>query len=140
MSGKIRYWITGIVSGSVLLLFFGIVTDLIPNPWFARMVERTPLDYFFLIANSILIGSYIALHFYKRNSTVVCDTATYSGGIAGFLAYGCPVCNKLLVLFLGTTALLTYFEPLRPFLGFISIFLLIGAIYFKMKGDTDSRD
>ncbi len=133
MSGKIRYWVTGIVTATGMFVLFGIVTDLIPNPWFARMVERTFFDYFFLTANSVLIGSYIALHFYKKSSRVVCDTATYSGGIVGFLAYGCPVCNKLLVLLLGTTALITYFEPLRPLLGVISLFLLTGALYFRLK-------
>ncbi len=133
MSGKIRYWIIGTVTATGIFLLFGIVTDLIPNPWFARMVGRTPLDYFFLTANSVLIGAYIAVHIYRKNSTVVCDTATYSGGIAGFLAYGCPVCNKLLVLFFGTTTLLTYFEPLRPIFGVISLFLLVGALYFRLK-------
>jgi hypothetical protein len=133
MDGKIHYWITGIGLGASIFVLLGIVTDLIPNPWFVRMIPKTPFDYFFLIMNSVLLGSYIAIHFYKKSVTKICDTATYSGGITGFLAFGCPVCNKILVLLLGTTALITYFEPWRPILGIISIFLLTSAIYFKVR-------
>lgn len=133
MDRKIYYWIVGIGSCAGIFVLFGTVTDLIPNPWFGRMIPRTPFDYFFLIINSVLLGSYIAIHFYKKSVTKICDAATYSGGITGFLAFGCPVCNKILVLLLGTTALITYFEPWRPILGVISIFLLTGAIYFKVR-------
>jgi uncharacterized membrane protein len=130
---KIKYWIIGILASIVLFLLFGIPTNLIPNPWFNRMVEKTTLDYFFLVAASALLGSYIGVHFYKKNVSKTCDVATYSGGIGSFLAFSCPICNKILILLFGATALLTYFEPYRPYLGAISISLLNAALYSKLK-------
>lgn len=134
METKMRYWGIGLLSGVGLFFLFGIVTGLIPNPLFARMVGETGLDYFFLAASSALLGSYIAVHVYKKDTSRTCSAAAYTGGAGSFMAFGCPVCNTLLVLLFGTTALLAYFEPYRPVLGFLSIGLLIGALYFKFKG------
>lgn len=123
----------GIFSGIGFFLLFGIVTDLIPNPWFIRMVGKTSLDYFFLITSSMLLGSYIAVHLQKKNIAKKCKIATYSGGAGSFLAFGCPICNKLLVLLFSATALITYFEPYRPMLGFVSVVVLSGALYWRIK-------
>ncbi len=133
MSNKLKYWVIGIISAVSLFFFFGIVTALIPNPWFTRMTEKTTLDYFFLIASSILLGSYISVHFYKKGLSKKCNLTALSGGVGSFLAFSCPICNKLLLLLFGTTILLTYFEPYQPFLGFLSISLLIIALYLKIK-------
>ena len=130
---KIKFIAIGILSSIGFFLLSGVVTGLVPNPWFTRMVWKTPLDYFFLVVSSMLLGGYIGVHFYKKNISKGCDIATYSGGAGSFLAFGCPICNKLLVLLFGATALLTYFEPYRPVLGFLSIGLLIGALYFKLR-------
>ncbi len=133
MRTKIRYLMIGIFSSMIFLLLFGIVTDLIPNPWFIRMVGKTSLDYFFLITSSVLLGSYIAVHLYKKDTAEKCKIATYSGGAGSFLAFGCPICNKLLVLLFSATTLMTYFEPYRPVLGFASIAVLSGALYWRIK-------
>lgn len=130
---EIKYWIIGILSSILLFFIFGIPTDLIPNPWFVRMIGKSVLDYFFLVTSSILLGGYIGIYFYKKKVSNKCEVATYSGGIGSIFAFGCPICNKLLVLLFGTTALLAYFEPYRAYLGFLSIGLLGGAIYFKLK-------
>lgn len=133
MKTKIKYWIIGSLLIIALFLLLGIVTALIPNPLFSRMVKKTVLDYFFLVASSILLGTYIAVYFYKKKTSQKCTMATYSGGVGSFLAFSCPICNKLLVLLFGATALLTYFEPYRPLLGFLSVGLLSGALYFELK-------
>jgi hypothetical protein len=44
------------------------------------------------------------------------------------LAIGCPVCNKLVVLALGVGGALTYFAPVQPILGFLSVGLLAYAL------------
>ena len=133
MEIKTKYLAIGILSSIGLFLLFGIVTDLIQNPWFTRMVEKTTIDYFFLITSSLLLGSHIAIHFYKKNSSKKCRIATYSGGAGSFLAFSCPICNKLLVLLLGATTLMMYFEPYRYVLGFVSIGLLALSLYWNQK-------
>ena len=55
------------------------------------------------------------------------DAPTRRGGIAGllsFFAVGCPVCNKLVIVALGTTGTLQWFEPVQPMLAVASIVLL----------------
>ena len=133
MKTKTKYWLIGILSSIVVFLLFGIPTALIQTPWFIRMVERSTFDYLFLITSSILLGAYIGVHYYKKNTVKKCDAITYSGGIGSFLAFGCPICNKLLVFLFGATALMTYLDPYRPILGFGSIALLGGAVYWRIK-------
>lgn len=63
---KIKYAAVGMGSSIAIFLFFGIVTALIPTAWFTRMTQKTVLDYFFLSASSLLLGSYIAIYLYKN--------------------------------------------------------------------------
>ena len=97
------------------------------------MTPITFLDEIFLVSSSLLLGAYVGVHYYKKNTANKCDAVATSGGIGSFLAFACPVCNKLLVLLFGVTALMTYFEPYRPLLGFISNGALIGAIYWRLR-------
>lgn len=130
--GNSKYYLIGIFSSLALFSVFGIITDLIPNPWFLRMVERSFLDYVFLSSTALLTGAYIGVYYYQKEKNR-CDYAAYGGGIAGIFAVSCPICSKLLILLLGTTTILTYFEPVRPLFGLLSIGLIGGALYFKLR-------
>lgn len=133
MKAKIKYTFIGVVVSVIIFFLFGVITALIPNLWFTRMVRGVALDYFFLIASSALLGIYIGIHFYKKNISKKCNLVAGSSGFGTFLAFSCPICNKILILLFGTTALLAYFEPYRHYLGFLSIGLLIGALYFRVN-------
>ena len=93
------------------------------------MTPSTLLDYFFLFTTALLGGIYLVL------SASVCsnDVKAAGGGILGLLAFACPICDKLLVLLLGTTFLMAYFDPIRPVLGVVSIVLLLYAINKKLR-------
>lgn len=130
---KNKHILYGFISGIAYFLIFGIVTAVISNPFFTRMIPITVFDYFFLIASSILIGVFVAVYYYKKSTSKSCKTAATAGGIAGFLAFGCPICNQILIFVFGATALLTYFEPYRPYLGVLSLVVLIVAIYYVAK-------
>ena len=130
---KAKYIMIGVLSSMGLFFLLGIPTSVIPNSFFIRMIPVKFLDYFFLIFSSVLLGSYIGVHYYKKNQVKKCDIITTTGGIGSFLAFGCPICNKLLVVLFGATALMTYFEPYRPVLGFVSTGLLGGALYWRIK-------
>jgi uncharacterized membrane protein len=117
-----------------IFVIFGIVTVLIPNKFFLRMTPVTYLDYLFLIFTSILLGVYIAFTIYqKKHNRKLCTTAAYSGGVFGFLGFGCSICNKILILLLGVAGVLTYIEPYRPFIGFAGIGLMSYAVYSKVR-------
>ena len=56
------------------------------------------------------------------------------GGVLGWFAVGCPVCNKIALLALGYTGALTYFAPLQPILAAASVILLLVAVIIRLKG------
>ena len=133
LKNKIKYILLGLGAGLLFFVISGIVTVLLPNSLFIRMTPITMLDYVFLGSSSILLGAYVGVHYYKKNTIKKCDTVATTGGIGSFLAFACPVCNKLLVLLFGATALMTYFEPYRPILGFVSNGLLAGALWWRIR-------
>ncbi|WP_458189210.1 hypothetical protein [Haladaptatus sp. NG-WS-4] len=121
-----------LVSGGVFVLF-GIVTGLIPNPLYVRMVPRTPLDYLFLALTALLAGVYTAQRVATDDATTDATSNRWAIGasVGSFLAVGCPICNVFLLALFSSSALMTYFDPLRPALGAISVGLLAGLVYSR---------
>src|SRR6056297_2682192 len=113
-------------AGTSLAVFvvFGAVAGLVPNPVHVRMVPRTPLDYLFLAATAAFAGAFV-----YQQATVdepVGEEFAFGGVVGGFLAFACPICNAVLVALFGSSALMTYFDPLRPFLGAVSVVFFAG--------------
>ena len=109
----------------------GVPTDVLPNPWFTRMTPVSTLDTVFWIATSVAVGALAATFvFGVRTKGNVVGTAGSS--VAGALAVGCPVCNKLVVAALGTSGALTYFAPLQPALAAGAIALSLWALRVRI--------
>lgn len=123
-----RYWLTALVIAFAAALLIGIPTRVLPNSFFTRMLPTRPLDYVFLAFSSTLIGLTWALS--SAAGTRVTSHSTAGGGIVTVLAVGCPVCNKLVLGLLGTGGALTYFAPLQPILGVLSVTVL-GIAFWK---------
>lgn len=109
-----------IVASIFFFIVTGVVTGLIPTPLYVRMVPITFLDYIFLFTTSILAGIY----FGKEKCTIADSRLSALGGVTGFLAFSCPICNAVLLAFLSTSAIMAYIDPLRPLLGVISTLVL----------------
>lgn len=61
---------------------------------------------------------------------------TTLGAIAGFgafLAIGCPVCNKIALVLLGTSGALTVFAPIQPVIGIASLVLLVATLAWRLR-------
>jgi hypothetical protein len=54
-------------------------------------------------------------------------------GFGAFLAIGCPVCNKIALLLLGTSGALTIYAPLQPVIGALSLALLAGTLAWRLR-------
>nr|WP_233341071.1 hypothetical protein [Haloprofundus sp. MHR1] len=119
----------GVAVGAFLL--FGAVTGLLPNPVYVRMVPSTPLDYLFLLTTTVFAGAFV----YQRATIEepVGDRVAGGGLVVGFLAFGCPVCNVVLLALFGSSTLMTFFDPLRPVLGAASVVLLGGLLYYRRR-------
>jgi hypothetical protein len=115
------------VSGGAFALF-GIVTGLIPNSLYIRMVPRTGLDYLFLALTAAFLGAYT----YQRTPSQGNDDKTATAGtVLGFLAFGCPICNAILLALFSSSALMTYLDPIRPLLGAVSVVLFASLLYVR---------
>jgi hypothetical protein len=111
-------------------LVFGVVTGLIPNPVYVRMVPRTPLDYLFLGSSALLLGVY-AIQRTRARIDRDDDGVAALGVVGGVLAFGCPVCNAVLLTLFSGSAIMTYFDPLRPLVGLLTVGLLGGLVSYR---------
>lgn len=125
--------IIGILSGIGFFLLLGLVSAMVPNPFFSRMTAISSFDWTILVLTSILAGSYIGLYHFIKNNKNLSITCATSGGVLSFLAFACPVCNKLILLVLGFSGAMTYFAPIQPILGTLGVLLLIYANYSLYK-------
>lgn len=126
----------GVSVAAGVFLLFGAVTGLIPNPLYVRMVPRTPADYLFLAATSAFAGAYVV-----QRSTLdrpAGDRFAVGGMVGGLLAFGCPICNAVLLALFSTSALMTHFDPLRPALGALSVALFGGLLYYQHRQTCDA--
>ena len=116
-----------LVAGGAFVLM-GTMTALWKNPFFTRMTPTSGYELWLLVAESLLLGFYFGIRRSKEKGT--CSTV---GGVLGFLGIACPVCNKILLLLFGSTFLLSYFEPVRLYVGLLGISLLSYGLYRKLS-------
>ena len=85
------------------------------------------------VLEGVLVATYVRAGSAGRASTGQAAT----GGVLSFLAVGCPVCNKLVVLVVlavGVSGALSYWAPVQPFLALVSAGLLVFAVYQRLRG------
>lgn len=118
--------------GIATYLLLGVPTDVVNNRIFGRSIESTPWSMPVLITTAVLSGllaaTYIGVSVF--DSTAKMGTL---GGALSFFAIGCPVCNKLVLIALGTTGAINYFGPIQPYLAIGGIVLLAWALLRRLK-------
>jgi H+/Cl- antiporter ClcA len=142
-----RQWVTAAVASVIVALIIGLPTDVIPNPVFGRPVDITWWSYPTLVVTAVLGGLLAATYVRvgpaeSADENDDLDRPGRLGGIGGvlsFFAVGCPVCNKLVVIALGTTGALEWFAPAQPILAVASILLLIWALRTRLRNATSCR-
>ena len=134
MNIKAKHFLIAIGFSLLFFLILGIPTALVPTSFFARMIPPTIIDYVLLVLTAAMAGSYASYSLYVKNRTEEKSTYVALGGVfSGVFSFGCPICNTLLVMIFGSTALLVYFEPYRYHLSLITIGLFALAFYWKRK-------
>ena len=134
------------------LVAFGLVAAIIPNPVFGRQIPPEPFAIAVWLVSAPLIGLVGAT--YSAPATPAASPGpaqpfvmvaaagtsraegTTLGTVAGlgtFLAIGCPVCNKIALVLLGTSGALTIFAPLQPVIGAVSLGLLAGTLAWRFR-------
>ena len=135
-----RRWWFAAGTTVVTIVFVAIPTVLIPNPWFVREIPVTPWAWPVLLVTSVLAGL-VGATYVARKDVAEKDRGGVvgaTGAIATFFAVGCPVCNKLVLIALGYTGALQFFEPLQPYLAGGSVVLLAVALAMRVQRGLSS--
>ncbi|MGA1440962.1 MAG: hypothetical protein ACO4CU_14185 [Ilumatobacteraceae bacterium] len=138
-----RRWLSAAIAALVTAVLIGVPTDVIPNPVFGRPVDVTWWSYPSLVVTAVLGGLLIAT--YVRDSGGADDELDRPGktgglgGLLSFFAVGCPTCNKLVVVALGSSGALDWFAPAQPVLAVAWIFLLGWAVRARLWGQIVCR-
>lgn len=143
-----RRWIAAVLGAIGAALLTGLPTVMVPNPVFSRMVPVTAWDRPVWVVTSILAGLLLATYVAEDDGQTSDQAATQDvaddeldaagrrGGIGAVLTYfaiGCPVCNKLVVLALGTSGAMSWFAPAQPLLAAGSIALLAWGLRTRLQ-------
>jgi hypothetical protein len=133
-----KRWVAAIAVAVATYFLIGIPTAVIANPVFGRAIGVTSWSIPVLIATSVLSGMLFAT--YVRMDSVITDEISAKlGSVGGFLAYlavGCPVCNKLALIALGSTGAIQYFAPVQPYLGAAGLLLLMYALRKRLVNES----
>ena len=133
------------------LAAFGFLTAIIPNPVFGRGTPPEPFAVAVWLVSAPLIGVVMATYFAPMPASgpfaleaagravpvaaVRRDGTTLGtiGGFAAFMAIGCPTCNKIALILLGTSGATSVFAPVQPFIGAVSLALLAGTLVWRLR-------
>lgn len=141
---EIRNWparrhVTAMLVAAGTILVIGVPTVLIPSSMFTRQVPPTWWAWPALIATALLTGLITATYVRSPLAAQRRDRPGKLGALGGvlsFFAVGCPVCNKLVLLALGTSGALQVFQPIQPALALLSIGLLAWALVQRIKREN----
>ena len=139
-----RAWGAAALAGLAVLLAYGLVAAIIPNPVFGRQIPPEPFAIATWLISAPLMGLLAATYLPLPAGSVAIPLAASSdvdrggtgatvGSVAAFLAIGCPVCNKVAVLLLGTSGAMSIFAPLQPLIGAAALVLLAGTLAWRLR-------
>lgn len=126
-----RRWWTALAGAAATVLAVAVPTDLIEIGLFTRAVPPPWWSWPVLAISAVLAGLVTASYVAPVPGAATGRAAGRigaAGGMATFFAVGCPVCNKIVLLALGTTGALQFFAPIQPYLAAASIGLLLWAL------------
>ncbi len=140
-----------VLGGIVSAIVVALPTAVIPNPVFGRAIEVTWWSYPVVILTGILGGLLLATYVREPDASGAAETTGQAatsaeeakasklglaGGFIAFFAVGCPVCNKLVLIALGTSGAMTWFAPVQPFLAVASVVLMAAALRIRLKNQV----
>ena len=141
MQWSVRNWLVAAASSIAALLLIAIPTAMIENPIFGRAIAVTSWSWPVLIITSVLagllIGSYVKTGDIPAGERPVRFGTI--GGMLGFFAVGCPVCNKLVLLALGSSGALNYFAPIQPYLAAVGLAFLAYALGTRLQNQQSCK-
>jgi hypothetical protein len=135
---SLKRWVIAAITSAATYIIIAIPTAIIENPIFGREIGVTTWSVPVLIVTSILSGLLFAT--YVKNENYLSEDRSAKigsfGALFSFLAVGCPVCNKIALIALGTTGAMQYFAPVQPYLALFGILFLLYALQKRLVGES----
>ncbi|QGK72234.1 hypothetical protein GIY23_12130 [Allosaccharopolyspora coralli] len=133
----VRQWGAAGVAAIGTALLMGMATAIIDNPVFVRMIPTPWWAYLVWITSAVLLGLIVGTYVTPRGQVKRSDSAqhrpTLGAVLLAWFAVGCPTCNMLVVLALGASGAVTWFQPLQPVLAVLSLVLLGLALRSRLR-------
>lgn len=126
-----KAWIITALAAAIGLVFIGLPTAIYENPFFVRMTPVRAQDHVIWVLSSVLIGLIVGSYF--AGGSKAREGKILSGSVLSLLAVGCPICNKPVVLLLGTSGALTFFAPIQLYIGIASVLLLGWTLLLRAR-------
>jgi hypothetical protein len=128
-----RFALLSAGAGGLYALAGGVLTGVIPNPVFHRIVALDIWNLLALVVPAALFGALAATYLVPWPKTCTVSGRAGAGGVLSFLAAGCPLCNKLVVVAIGASGAMNLFRPIQPLLGAASVILLGAALWTRFR-------
>jgi hypothetical protein len=147
LTWSLRRWLAAAGFAGATFLLLGTVTAVIANPVFGRSIPPTDWALEVLIITSILSGLLAATYVRNVGPAPIAPVVRQPlpdqrtgvrGGVGAALAYfaiGCPVCNKLVLVALGSTGAVQFFAPVQPYLAVAGVAVLTWALLVRLRGE-----
>jgi hypothetical protein len=145
-----RFTVHAVLWMTASLVAFGLVAAIIPNPVFGRQIPVEPFAIAVWLIAAPLMGL-LGATYTAPGSIAPAESAPFvlapsmaaagrdgttlgaMASLGAFLAIGCPVCNKIALVLLGTSGAMTVFAPLQPVIGAVSLVLLAGTLAWRLR-------
>jgi hypothetical protein len=128
-----RFTLLAAAVAGLYVVALGIPAGMIPSPLFHRVVPADIWNLLSWLVPAVLFGPLAATYLVPWPRSCRVGGRAGAGGVLSFLAAGCPVCNKLVVLAVGASGALAYYRPLQPLLGAMSVILLGVALGVRFR-------
>lgn len=125
-------WGRATIVGLVTVLIIGIPTDIIATPWFAREIPVRWWEYPVLAGTCLLTAAWFGIQM-ATPEDIRGRPGAVGGAALALFAVGCPVCNKVVLLAIGTSGALGLWAPLQPYLAVLSLVLLGVAVAYRWR-------
>jgi hypothetical protein len=131
-----RFWLVAAAAALATLGVLGLASGIIANPLIVRIVPTRVSDVVVWLVSAPLVGLTIGT-FVSRphapNHRGEGELRLGAGSLAVYFAIACPVCNKIVLLALGTSGALNIFAPIQPILGGISVLFLAATLGYRLR-------
>jgi hypothetical protein len=138
-----RFWLVAFAATIAVLLAYGLVAAILPNPVFGREIAPDAAAITIWLLSAPLIGLLVATYVPPAGASGVparpapADAAGSGraalGALATFFAIGCPLCNKIVLVALGTSGALNLFAPIQPIIGLAGLTLLAVTLALRLR-------